>query len=115
MLFIGRQFGYDRALEIVQDEQYLEDVDFDEIRRYDILKKIGEFNLNFNIPESRQKIQWQQGRFMGSWKTKRVAKICKKKIHDGFFLILFTVLRCIWAGWINLKILLGYDINYLSI
>ena len=65
-LFIGRQFGYDRALEIVQDEQYLEDVDFDQIRRYDILKKIGEFNPNFNIPESRQKIQWQQGRFMGS-------------------------------------------------
>ena len=79
-LFIGRQFGYDRALEIVQDEQYLEDVDFDEIRRYDILKKIGEFNPNFNIPESRQKIQWQQGRFMGSWKTIiiRVTKMCKK-------------------------------------
>ena len=78
-LFIGRQFGYDRALEIVQDEQYLEDVDFDIIRRYDILKKIGEFNPNFNIPESRQKIQWQQGRFMGSWKNIiiRVATICK--------------------------------------
>jgi len=60
-IITGRQFGYDRALEIVQDEQYLEDVDFDEIRRYDILKKIGEFNPNFNIPESRQKIQWQQG------------------------------------------------------
>ena len=87
MLFIGRQFGYDRALEIVQDEQYLEDVDFDEIRRYDILKKIGEFNPNFNIPESRQKIQWQQGRFMGSWKPKRVAKICKKNSRWLFEII----------------------------
>ena len=28
----GRQFGYDRALEIIQDEEYLEDADFDEIR-----------------------------------------------------------------------------------
>jgi len=60
-IITGRQFGYDRSLEIVQEEQYLEDVDFDQIRRYDILKKIGEFNPNFNIPESRQKIQWQQG------------------------------------------------------
>ena len=70
--FIGRQFGFDRALEVVQDEQYLDDVDFDEIRRYDILKKIGEFNPNFNIPESHQKIQWQQGRFIVSWNTRRL-------------------------------------------
>ena len=45
----GRQFAYDRALEIIQDEQYLEDLDFDKIRGYsnvDILKKIGKFNPN---------------------------------------------------------------------
>ena len=29
----GRQFGYDRALEIIQDEEYLDDADFDEIRQ----------------------------------------------------------------------------------
>ena len=28
----GRQFGYDRALEIIQDEEYLDDADFNEIR-----------------------------------------------------------------------------------
>ena len=47
----GRQFAYDRALEIIQDEQYLEDLDFDKIRGYanvDILKKIGKFNPNSN-------------------------------------------------------------------
>ena len=48
-LIIGRQFDYERALEIVQDEQYLDDVDFDEIRRYDILKKTGELNPNDEI------------------------------------------------------------------
>ena len=47
----GGQFEYDRALEIIQDKQYLEDLDFDKIRGYanvDILKKIGKFDPNFN-------------------------------------------------------------------
>ena len=43
----------------MQDEEYLEDTDFDEIRRYDILKKIGDFDPNVNIPENHQ--QWMQG------------------------------------------------------
>ena len=55
-LFTGRQFAYDRALSIIQDEEYLEDVDFNEIRRYDILKKIGEFDPNVNVPRNHQ--QW---------------------------------------------------------
>jgi len=54
----GRQFNYDRALEIVQEEEYLEDSDFDDIKRYDILKKIGDFNPDFNIPKSRQHNNW---------------------------------------------------------
>ena len=49
MIITGRQFSYDRALQIVQDETYLEDSDFDEI------KKIGQFDPNMNIPEIRQK------------------------------------------------------------
>ena len=52
---IGRQFGYDRALEIVQDEQYLEDSDFDEIKRFDIVRKIGEFNPDLRLPKQHQK------------------------------------------------------------
>ena len=36
-----------------------------------------------------------------------IAKKCKN--------IFFRVLRCTWTGRINLKICLGYDINYLSI
>ena len=31
-IITGRNFAYDRALEIVQDEEYLDDSDFDEIR-----------------------------------------------------------------------------------
>ena len=47
----GGQFEYDRALEIIQDKQYLEDLDFDKIRGYanvDIQKKIGKFDPNIN-------------------------------------------------------------------
>ena len=48
-IITGRQFSYDRALQIMQDETYLENSDFDEI------KKIGQFDANMNIPEIRQK------------------------------------------------------------
>ena len=44
MIISGQQFANDRALEIIQDEQYLEDLDFDKISGYDILEKIGKFN-----------------------------------------------------------------------
>ena len=44
----------------MQDEEYLDDIDFDEIRRYDILKKIGEFNPNMNIPKNHQ--QWMKSK-----------------------------------------------------
>merc|ERR1712223_1351233 len=65
----GRNFNYDNALTIIQDEQYLEDVDFDDIRRlrrsdvdyYEIYKKIGSFDQNVNVPKSEQKIDsWNQ-------------------------------------------------------
>ena len=39
-----------------------------------------------------------------------------KKNHDVFFFkSTLSVLRCTWTGRINLKKILGYDINYLSI
>ena len=46
-----------------------------------------------------------------------IAKKCKKKIFRGgfFFKSTLSVLRCTWTGRINLKIFLGYHINYLSI
>ena len=49
MIVTGRQFSYDRALQIMQDEAYLDNLDFDEI------KKIGRFDPNMNIPQIRQR------------------------------------------------------------
>ena len=57
-LLPGRQFQYDRALEIIQDEEYLEEADFNDIKRYDILKKIGKFNPDSNIPKNNQYSNW---------------------------------------------------------
>ena len=37
----GRQLVYTRALEIIQDEEYLDDVDFDEIKRQRIKRQIS--------------------------------------------------------------------------
>merc|ERR1712223_2249487 len=54
----GRQFQYDEALTIIQDEEYLEDADFDDIKRYYIYKKIGKVDTDFNIPKSNQYSNW---------------------------------------------------------
>ena len=53
-LFTGRNFEYDEALEIIQFEEYSEDIDFDEIRRYDIQKKIGELHRKLNLRKGRE-------------------------------------------------------------
>ena len=34
LFFSGRRVAYERALDIIQSEEYLNDSDFDEIRRY---------------------------------------------------------------------------------
>ena len=46
-----------------------------------------------------------------------IEKKCKKKnFHGGlFFKSTLSILRCTWTGRTNLKILLGYNINYLNI
>ena len=66
MIITGRQFSYERALQIIQDETYLETSDFDEIR------KIGRFDPNMNIPRIRQR-----------WTSKAPEyKYLKKKTHN---------------------------------
>ena len=47
-LFSGRNFAYDRALRVIEDEEYLDDIDF--VRAHDIFSRIlniYEFFLNF--------------------------------------------------------------------
>ena len=51
---LGRNFEYDEALNIVQFEEYTEDINFDEIKRYDVQKRVR--NL-----ES-QKLNFRKGR-----------------------------------------------------
>ena len=42
-------------MEIVENEEYLQDVDFDEIKRYDIQKRIGNFeNRKINLRKRRE-------------------------------------------------------------
>ena len=56
----------------------------------------------------------------GVWQTLRLTLnnryVWKEKFHDGFLRYsTLSILRCTWTGQINLKIFLGYNINYLSI
>ena len=52
---IGRNFEYDEALKIVQFEEYTEDIDFDEIKRYDVQKRIGNLERqNLNLHKGRK-------------------------------------------------------------
>ena len=42
-------------MEIIENEEYLQDVDFDEIKRYDIQKRIGNFeNRKINLRKRRE-------------------------------------------------------------
>jgi len=59
----GRNFEYDEALEIIQFEEYSEDIDFDEIRRYDIKKKIGDVDQKVNLRKGRMNEGPQNGNF----------------------------------------------------
>ena len=43
----GRQFEYGRALEIMQDESYLQDADYDDIR----IRRQDRENLDFDLYE----------------------------------------------------------------
>merc|ERR1711935_879823 len=60
----GRNFAYDQAITIIEDEEYLEDFDFDDIRKLrrsdinyvDILKKLGTFDGNANVAKNKQNV-----------------------------------------------------------
>ena len=52
---IGRNFEYDEALKIVQFEEYTEDINFDDIKRHDVQKRIGKFkNQKSNLRRGRK-------------------------------------------------------------
>ena len=52
---IGRNFEYDEALKIIQFEEYTEDINFDEIKRYDIQKRTVTFeNQKLNLRRGRK-------------------------------------------------------------
>ena len=52
---LGRNFEYDEALKIIQFEEYTDDINFDEIKRYDIQKRIGNFeNRKKNLRKRRE-------------------------------------------------------------
>ena len=42
-MITGRNFEYPEALRLIQNEDYLDDADIDELRRIDVQKEIGEF------------------------------------------------------------------------
>ena len=52
---------------------------------------------------------------MTVWILSGLLEYAKKTFSQCFFKSLLSVWRCIWTGQINLKILLGYNISYLSI
>ena len=59
ILILGRQFQYDRALEIIQEEEYLEDADADEIKRHYHVNKVGSFNSDFIKPKNVYYGEWK--------------------------------------------------------
>ena len=42
-IITGRNFEYPEALRLIQNEDYLDDADIDELRRIDVQKEISEF------------------------------------------------------------------------
>jgi len=79
----GRQFQYDRALQIIQEEEYLEDTDIDDIKRYDFLEKINNVNLDFNIPEKHQYNNWIPNQSQENYNYN--GKYSKYHIGGGYF------------------------------
>ena len=89
MLFLGRNFDYDSALTIIQEEEYLEDLDVDDIRRlrrrdinyFEIYKKIGSFDHDVNVPKSKQRINsWNQQAPKTLFTSKSIKKKTRKPI-----------------------------------
>ena len=82
---IGRNEVYDRALEIVENEEYLQDLNFDEIKRYDIQKRIG--NRKINLRKRRELGVKNAGKIGENKQNKRVHSKRRKiqaKTKDRF-------------------------------
>ena len=82
---IGRNFEYDEALKIIQFEEYTEDIDFDEIKRHDVQKRIVKFNnQKLNVRSGRK----NNGDYPGSednmknqkMKVKNISRILKSSV-----------------------------------
>ena len=86
--FLGRNQEYDRALEIVENEEYLEDLNFDEIKRYDIEeKRIG--NRKTNLRKRRELGVKNAGKIGDNKQNKKVHSKRRKiqaKTKDRFML-----------------------------
>ena len=70
-------------MEIIQFEEYSEDIDFDEIRRYDIQKKIGELHRKVNLRKGRASMENCEEK-PKQCHCKEKPKHCKKKKPPGF-------------------------------
>ena len=85
---IGRNFEYDEALKIVQFEEYTEDINFDEIKRYDIEeKRIG--NRKTNLRKRRELGVKNTGKIGHNKQNKKVHSKRRKiqaKTKDRFML-----------------------------
>ena len=72
-------------MEIIQFEEYSEDIDFDEIRRYDIQKKIGQLHRKVNLRKGRQ-VQSEKNceEKPKQCHCKEKPEHCKKRFRPGF-------------------------------
>ena len=71
----GRNFEYPEALRLIQNEDYLDDADIDELRRNDIVRRISEFNPDVNIRQKRHDM-------------KRTVKLSRKCLSHYTFYVL---------------------------
>ena len=78
---IGRNFEYDEALKIIQFEEYTEDIDFDEIKRHDVQKRIVKFENQKSKLRRGQKHSGKNPRNRDSMenKKKKVSKSNQKQ------------------------------------
>ena len=76
---LGRNFEYDEALKIIQFEEYTDDINFDEIKRYDIQKRIGSIkSQKLNLRKGRKHKGKNPRRHHGKISRKKYGKIPEK-------------------------------------
>ena len=76
---LGRNFEYDEALKIIQFEEYTDDINFDEIKRYDIQKRIGSIkSQKLNLRKGRKHKGKNPRRHPGKNPRKKYGKIPEK-------------------------------------